>query len=173
MAENDALRLAELLGDDAFFPAECSQARWHKHKDPLTAEYKTKVGGLCPACLSLWIESVPKHAGGYETLLAREREAKEHADDPNWHPEWRVGRGEPKPLDTSFDTLEPFLIKALDKSALGLDIHYEGRGRWRAALWRYSQGSVYGYGSSEAAAIVAALLEVADHWRWGREMVAD
>lgn len=172
MASEQARRLAEILGDDAFFPAECRQAQWHKHKDPFTGQYETKVGGLCPTCLLLWLQDVPNHAGGYKMLLEREREAKEHADDSAWHPEWRIGKGEPKPLDESYDTLEPFLNKALEHSGWDFSSRRESDGNWSAAFWRMGYGEVRGYGSCQAAAIVAAMVEVAERWRWGKKMIA-
>lgn len=156
MASEQARHLAEILGDDAFFPAnECPQG----HK--VIAQ---QAGDLCIDCFSINVTPF---------------EAMRHgAEDPRWvqaaedHPEWRIVPGEPKPLDTSYDTLEPFLIKVLDHSGMVFSTRRESSGKWRATFWRHGYGDLHGYGANTAAATMAAMLEVADRWRWGKQMIA-
>jgi len=56
-----------------------------------------KAGEMCDQCVAVWMNQ-PAH---YEERQQRHQEARAHAFDMTWHPEWRIGSGEPRQYATS------------------------------------------------------------------------
>jgi len=92
---------AKLGPQAAYAPAErCPQGHLNVDED----DEPCAVGALCHRCeLDYWWPSVGV------TLEDRFREARNHAHDPHWHPEWRIGPGEPKDFCGSLDLTIPTL----------------------------------------------------------------
>jgi len=97
---------AKLGPQAAYAPAErCPQGHLNVDED----DEPCAVGALCHRCaLDYWWPSVGV------TLEDRFREARNHAHDPHWHPEWRIGPGAPQDFCGSLDRT----VSAL--AALGL-----------------------------------------------------
>lgn len=163
MASEQARRLAEMLGDDAFLPAAACP---HGHK----TRPGVVIGDVCWDCAYADAEARAPFPGATYNLAKDTFDAAQA--NASSHPEWRIGRGEPKPLDMSFDTLEPFLVKVLDHSGMMFSMFHVSIDRWRATFQRHGVGTIDGFGPKPAAATVAAMLEVADRWCWGKEMIS-
>jgi len=107
-----ARHVARVLGPAAAYqPAKrCPQG--HPNVDEDCGGPVVAIGDLCPVCLGMdwWPESqLP--------LEDRLQELGDHADDPDWHPEWRIPPGEPQDFCGSLD----LTIPALHALGLGWD----------------------------------------------------
>ena len=97
-----AALIAPLFGDEeAYHPSDiCPQG--HDNLDPECGGFEHNLGSLCLACVAEE-KSRRVRATGTLTLNTRQeihsavwKEVHEHGNDPAWHPEWRIPRGEPK-----------------------------------------------------------------------------
>jgi hypothetical protein len=160
-----AAHVARVLGPQAAYkPAEqCPQGHPNVWADAYSMDPPHAIGILCQFCLSMywWPDgsaSLP--------LEDRLQEILNHADDPDWHPEWRIPPGEPQDFCASLDRTVPVL------AALGLRWDVLG---WMVRVWReatdepplslvpqvdYLRDSEWGDPATWATALVRAALRV-------------
>ncbi len=92
--------VAEIVGDEGFERGACPQG--HGAEMMLSGD---KVGDVCPSCLYGAAHDAAKQYHGM--AYWEKRGAAEERLRSEDHPEWRIGRGEPKPYAESLDLLVP------------------------------------------------------------------
>lgn len=141
--------VAEIVRDEGFLPAEtCPQG--HDVRG-----FHGKVGDLCGFCLTaghLW-------GNASDDILSPERIAT--------HPEWRIGRGEPKPYAESLDLLVPVVEAWCERHASEWGVGY-ANGTQGAEIMNFeSDGEGRGiehYDSPFAESLARAFLASVERW---------
>ena len=124
---NDEINLivAESVGDNGFEPSrKCPQGHYQADEEDMYGDTRTPIGGLCPECIGYgYTDTVWANDLCYEELRGENK-----IKDKSWHPEWRIGRGEPKNFCNSLDKT----INVIDR---GLYQHIEIEARCGYESW--------------------------------------
>lgn len=162
--------VAEIVGGDGFEVGACPQGHPHGHFD--------QIGNVCFVCAS---EAARAAAGTEPNLSARRHYhawlekmvqlRKAIIADPAAHPEWHIGRGEPKPYAKSLDLLVPVVDAWCERTRNVFRLLYIDGGDWQSGIGGPFDGESpirpwIGYGSKTAAEALA-LSFLAAVSRWG------
>lgn len=166
-----SLQVAELLpNNEGFLPAEtCPQGHYLCNVDG----YEPQIGDVCPTCAAKYAyadcekhgQPAYDHGTGNDTWWYK-RGVEEAQANPK--PEWRIGRGEPKPYAASLDEITAVERRFAERhpGAL-LEVRTTSDGKVKA-VWRGSNGlyTMTMIAEIEAAARCKALLEAVEIWGW-------
>ena len=191
-------KVAEIVGDDGFEIGSCPQGHdamqyrpYYPHRPYYPRKTPTLVNGsVCPVCLERAVDSRLRSQPHLIKGNDYRDEARESAwlvaawslEDmwrarsvaiPTWHPEWRIGRGEPKPYAESLDLLVP-VVEAWCKR------HRPGRAMWELQALSGTEALNFGaykgsvltngtiagesYGDTAAESLTSAFLAAVSRW---------
>ncbi|MCL8207236.1 MAG: hypothetical protein K6V97_04060 [Actinomycetia bacterium] len=154
-----ARHVARVLGLAAAYHPAATCPQGHPHDDPECGGYLYPIGHLCMRCVNeaYW----PADEAVEQAMTDAERDAvtdriwadlDAHRDDPNWHPEWRIGVGEPFDFCGSLDRT----VSALN--ALGLRWSYRTGDGVRVESRTARGFHAFTYARDETASAVAMAL---------------